>query len=456
MTEFIPGENARINIVANDSSLLVDSYSGYITGSTLDAEGQIMVDVNTGKIKGKQLIGDVYSNDGKKKILNVSHTGSEATIDADILGSIKGNVIANDDTVIVNTTSQHGDFKTLNVDTLTVTAWMGDTFGKHKGLIDAPDKGAIVQSLNAQVIVGTDITASQFHSNDMTGNLVGTFDGDSVGKFTGKMYGELNGTFNGTGTGTWAGDLTGDIKDHNGIKIFTYDETNKKFEINGIIKHKSGSVALDTTYDDTNALFKGLVSGAYIDSAGKKLLEDQPTGGTVIDSPTTKKIQLGQSDNPIELNGYLKSKIEKFEIYGLLSSQHQTLAHRGNAESPTAIKPRDHLYMVSSRGYDGHGYKLAGAWGMFQDDIKTHNTNSDNMPGKFGISCSDGVSIPTLDKDTTLTFDGDGVLKVKVCQVGELSSTERDAVSSKTGMIIFNKSTGKFQGYTGTKWVDLH
>lgn len=456
MTEFIPGENARINIVANDSSLLVDSYSGYITGSTLDAEGQIMVDVNTGKIKGKQLIGDVYSNDGKKKILNVSHTGSEATIDADILGSIKGNVIANDDTVIVNTTSQHGDFKTLNVDTLTVTAWMGDTFGKHKGLIDAPDKGAIVQSLNAQVIVGTDITASQFHSNDMTGNLVGTFDGDSVGKFTGKMYGELNGTFNGTGTGTWAGDLTGDIKDQNGIKIFTYDETNKKFEINGIIKHKSGSVALDTTYDDTNALFKGLVSGAYIDSAGKKLLEDQPTGGTVIDSPTTKKIQLGQSDNPIELNGYLKSKIEKFEIYGLLSSQHQTLAHRGNAESPTAIKPRDHLYMVSSRGYDGHGYKLAGAWGMFQDDIKTHNTNSDNMPGKFGISCSDGVSIPTLDKDTTLTFDGDGVLKVKVCQVGELSSTERDAVSSKTGMIIFNKSTGKFQGYTGTKWVDLH
>ena len=93
---------------------------------------------------------------------------------------------------------------------------------------------------------------------------------------------------------------------------------------------------------------------------------------------------------------------------------------------------------------------------MFQDDIKTHNTSSSNMPGKFGVSCSDGVNPPMLDADTTLTFDGDGVLKVKVCQVGELSSSERDAVSSKTGMIIFNKSTGKFQGYTGTKWVDLH
>ena len=56
MTEFIPGENARINIVANDSSLLVDSYSGYITGSTLDAEGQIMVDVNTGKINEEQMV----------------------------------------------------------------------------------------------------------------------------------------------------------------------------------------------------------------------------------------------------------------------------------------------------------------------------------------------------------------------------------------------------------------
>jgi len=455
MTEFIPGENARINIVANDSSLLVDSYSGYITGSTLDAEGQIMVDVNTGKIKGKQLIGDVYSNDGKKKILNVSHTGSEATIDADILGSIKGNVVANDDTVLVNTTSQHGDFKTLNVDTLTVTAWMGDTFGKHKGLIDAPDKGAIVQSLNAQVIVGTDVTANSFHSNDMTGNLVGTFDGDSVGKFTGKMYGELNGTFNGTGTGTWTGDLTGDITDTNGIKIFTYDDTNKKFEINGIIKHKSGSVALDTSYDDTNALFNGLVSGAYIDSAGKKLLEDQPTGGTIIDSPTTKKVQIGHTDNAVELNEFLTSKVEKYAVE-TLSSQHKTLAHRGTAQSPTAVKQRDHLYMVASWGHDGNDYKWAGAWGMFQDDIKTHNTSSSNMPGKFGVSCSDGVNPPMLDADTTLTFDGDGVLKVKVCQVGELSSSERDAVSSKTGMIIFNKSTGKFQGYTGTKWVDLH
>jgi hypothetical protein len=36
------------------------------------------------------------------------------------------------------------------------------------------------------------------------------------------------------------------------------------------------------------------------------------------------------------------------------------------------------------------------------------------------------------------------------------TTTERDALVATEGMLIFNTTVKKFQGYTGTAWVDLH
>lgn len=45
----------------------------------------------------------------------------------------------------------------------------------------------------------------------------------------------------------------------------------------------------------------------------------------------------------------------------------------------------------------------------------------------------------------------DGSLKV-----GSFTTTQRDALTAANGMILYNSTTNKFQGYAGGAWVDLH
>ena len=53
----------------------------------------------------------------------------------------------------------------------------------------------------------------------------------------------------------------------------------------------------------------------------------------------------------------------------------------------------------------------------------------------------------------SLTF-GKRTLSAPIVKVGAHNST--DEIKAEKGMIIFNDATGKFQGYTGTEWVNLH
>ena len=40
-------------------------------------------------------------------------------------------------------------------------------------------------------------------------------------------------------------------------------------------------------------------------------------------------------------------------------------------------------------------------------------------------------------------------------QFGSLTTTERDALTAANGMVIYNSSTNKFQGYENGNWVNL-
>ena len=40
--------------------------------------------------------------------------------------------------------------------------------------------------------------------------------------------------------------------------------------------------------------------------------------------------------------------------------------------------------------------------------------------------------------------------------VPRMTTTQRNALTAAVGMIIYNTSTSKFQGYAGSSWVDLH
>ena len=76
----------------------------------------------------------------------------------------------------------------------------------------------------------------------------------------------------------------------------------------------------------------------------------------------------------------------------------------------------------------------------------------------FGITLSDGRTLPSAfwDNPTGLNFNGKGVLSVPIFQAKGHTEASKTEVETKEGMIIFNTTLKKFQGYDGSAWVNLH
>ena len=47
------------------------------------------------------------------------------------------------------------------------------------------------------------------------------------------------------------------------------------------------------------------------------------------------------------------------------------------------------------------------------------------------------------------------MLRTPIAKVGSHSYAQRDSMFAEQGMIIFNSSSNKFEGYNGTAWVVL-
>lgn len=55
-------------------------------------------------------------------------------------------------------------------------------------------------------------------------------------------------------------------------------------------------------------------------------------------------------------------------------------------------------------------------------------------------------------KEILKDFDSD----FSLFKAPSYTTNERDALRPKKGMIIYNDTTSKFQGYTGSAWVDFN
>jgi len=54
------------------------------------------------------------------------------------------------------------------------------------------------------------------------------------------------------------------------------------------------------------------------------------------------------------------------------------------------------------------------------------------------------------------TISSTGIVSAKFIQFGSYTTTQRNAISAANGMVVYNSTTNKFQGYAGGSWVDLH
>jgi len=479
MADFIPGEAYRLDIVGADESIIVDSWQGTIKANTVSDLGMVQVDVSTGKLYGP-MIGDIEDTEGNIIFDTTSQTlkadvygsvydnsGAVKIIDGmtgKITGSLSGNVIDIDGATMVDTASK----------TITANTFTGDLYGDVYGNLTTDS-----------VVYGT-------FSGDFNGTSYGEFFGDSTGTHNGDVIGDVTGNVTGQLTGSVTGELLAvregaDVperltgwnehfqqwewyggvgnpfpgEDHDvargPIILAGPDRTETALRANVIHYNGTEIIKLHTEIDPTSetapATIRGHFDGVFVYTDGETAQDALTVSaqGTVL-HPVNGVVTIGgYITDAIDCDVNIFSDVITVET----SADEEFLNvknYNGTVNAKTAVGTDNPLAIISGEGYNGTDFVTGGLFGIYADAAPTDTY----VESKFVVSLPKGNDNHDQTNPRRLSFDGDGVLTVPIFKARGTTFADRDSMVAEAGMIIFNTSSSKFQGYTGTTWVDLH
>lgn len=464
MADFIPGEAYRLDIVGADENVLVDSWSSLIKASVVARDGTLQVDVDSGKIYGP-LIGDIQDIDG-----SVIFDSVNKIFTTDVKGNVldlEGNIVVDSGLGIVN----------ANV--------LGNVIDPTGGLIvDAAnrivDADAVYGTFYGDLIgsVSTENTMFGTFSGDFNGGHYGEFFGDLTGNVTGTVTGDLIGNMTGVVTGSLIGEIMADAntslvsrpnEQYNqynwlgGIghpapipesgmamgPIVVLGETRAESHVVAHLNHYDGRPVVRLDHGGSSpwpAHHFGKFRGEVYTSDDKAVLTyNSNTGNIILKSYGILSLEANNGSSGIDIVG---------ESVTFNVKEAQTVrSFNGTWENKTALLPSDPVLEYAAEGYDGQGWRSGGGFGIY---LANEPVNQQAYKTYFAVALSDGVNAASEDQRKALIYDSNGTLKVPVTQLGETTFSQRDSMTPAAGMIIFNTSSKKFQGYTGSGWVDLH
>jgi hypothetical protein len=355
--------------------------------------------------------------------------GDAAGDNINVAGSITTNLIPATDSVVDIGSSvlrwRDGYFAGLTVD----------------GQIDAV-------SINARVIANDSTISFDPASGVFNGTFVGGLTGSVVGNTTGTHFGNV------------VGALTGDVKG----SVFADDSTVLVDAVSGTI---TGSVTGDI--NTNNVIRVNGVAGALI-AAGQNILQ---------------------------ADGFMDPGSGRNSGVGM----NIRAARNDGAGNPIVVQPGDALLDIVASGWDGNSWKSAMAIKFAVD--KNVTVSDEIIPGRiifaaydntgnFGVNSimvftSEGkLSVGAGDApqeklhvqgnglfagnvkaasfngslvndDSTTFIDAiDGSVTARsFVQFGSLTTSERNALAATNGMVIYNETDNKFQGFENGSWVNL-
>jgi hypothetical protein len=432
---FTEQQNYKINIVGDDSTIMVDTDTGNLTGNlTGNVIGNVTGNL-TGNVTGEQNINAVGA-----------HTG---TLDGDVTGS----VFADDSTLLVD--GVNGNIPanvltgaaTINIIGNADGAHTGSFRGEVSGSVFGDDSSLIIDGVNntlngsllgnvtgsiksqgGQVIIanGTDGTDAAF-TGTLNGSIKsqggqviianGTDGTDAV--FTGTLNGTFNGPSAGTHTGAVIGDVTGNAS---GSHIGSLDG------------HITGSV-----FGDDSTL---IIDGINNTISTVAILAEVVNTSTITATSATQTVDINAQYLIVEDFGGTGSNGDATTIGTEIS--------RGTVDAPVTMQVGDFIGAFTMSGYNGTAMAVKSQIATIVDTV----TGTNALPTKMALTIHNFDSGYT----TSATLDSRGTFEAptfKATPYADAAARDAQVGTAEAGMIIYLTDTNKLQCYNGTTWTNL-
>jgi hypothetical protein len=312
-----------------------------------------------------------------------------------------------------------------------------------------------------QLTVDSQITAERVQADIIADDSTVVFDASTglipAAQVSGTFTGSVTGNVTGNVTGTLDGDVTGSVFGDDSTLLV--DGINNTVTFNG--KDTDDLTEGDTNLFYTNARTQAFVTQSYVNNLNitASALDGDMTGSVFSDNST------------LMLDGInLKLNVEDISVQNI-SAPDNDISIQGNAaRSRVSLQRNDTTdvasntalaeFVVTRKNTTTNTVTGVGTLGFTEDRMvyvgapggtyDFNNYMTVHSTGKVAISMGSG----NINAEPAAHLEVGGAIKPGVYA----DDAARDAAitSPVAGMMVFNTTGTKFQGYTGSAWVDLN
>ena len=421
-------------LVADDSTALVDAVDGriFLDGTV---KGNIVPDADVAYDLGSATyrFRDLYLSGSSIKLgaATITSTGTAVNLPAGSTiggsaigipgGDLNVNIVADDSTVIVNTTTEVVTAQGGFVGNVT-----GNTTGTHTGAVIGNVTGNVTGNTNG--LHTGDVKGSVFadDSTVLVDGPAGVLKGLLIGSLSGNVTGNINGVVTGTAGSSLIGNLTGNSSGtHTGAVIGNVTGNTDGFHT-GSVKGSVFGEDSSQIIDAHSRTIYGSLETPFITVSDSKITATN----------TTILLQSSTTQETVNITGITDG------TFGVNNAGIAIKGSKGTILAPTNTGAGDVIGGIKVLGYRSGVY--TNATSILTGWDATVNFADPLPKSNLYFTVGGGSTVQTA------VFSCQGALYAPVLMCGSYAGSGTYPAIAAEGYIIFDSTTKRFMGYTGT------